>query len=82
MTASRVIPEVVPLHQVAKELGKSTHVLVSASSAGTFCPVVKVGAVWYVRTDLLREWFDRQHAVSQSTPESRQWMRRAAGGGA
>ena len=71
----RVIPEMVPLHRVAKELDKATHVLVSASRSGTFCPIVKVGAVWFVRRDELDSWFGRQHAVS---PEPGAMSRRLA----
>lgn len=76
------LPPMVPLHEVAKELGKQTNVLVSASRRGEFCPIVRVGAVWYVRRDLLNEWFNRQHAVSLSTPESRRWLRSQAGSAA
>lgn len=77
-----LLPELWPLHQVAKELGKATHVLVSASRDGTFPPLSRVGAVWYVKADLVREWFDRQHAVGSVTPEQRDRIRKAGRSGA
>lgn len=76
------LPPMVQLHEVAKELGKQTNVLVCASSRGEFPPIVKVGAVWYVRRDRLNEWFDRQHAPEAPTPERLQWVRQAAGSAA
>lgn len=72
------LPPVIPLHEVARELRKSTHVLVSASSAGTFPPIVRVGAIWFVRQDLLADWFGRQHAPAAVTPLQTAWVRQAA----
>lgn len=59
----RVLPEMVELHRVAKELRKASHVLVDASARGQFPPVVKVGAVWYVDRAKLADWFSRNHAT-------------------
>lgn len=64
-----LLPTMVPLHRVAKELGKATHVLVSASRAGTFAPLVKVGALWFVRQDELDAWFNRNHAAPTLTTD-------------
>lgn len=58
----RLLPESWPLHRIGKELGKATHVLVSASAAGKFPPVFPIGVVWHVRADLMLEWVNRQHA--------------------
>ena len=74
---SRLLPELWPLHQIAKELGKASHVLVSASQAGTFPPVIRIGALWFVKAELMREWIDRQHAASIVTPEQRDRIRAA-----
>lgn len=74
----RILPEMVPLHRVAKELGKATSVLVAASREGRFCPLVRVGAVWFVKLDEVKAWFDRQHAKSvQVTPADRERIRQA-----
>ena len=73
-----LLPEMWPLHKIAKELGKASHVLVTASRAGTFPPVVRVGALWFVQAEACRAWFDRQHAGED--PSSRDLDRiRAAG---
>lgn len=77
MAMASILPTLIPLRRVAKELGKSTHVLVSASAAGTFPPVVCVGAMWFVKAALLHEWFDQQHAESV-TPAHLERMRQAA----
>lgn len=71
------IPPMVPLHEVAKELGKVTHVLVTAARAGQFPPLVKVGAVWYVRKDQLDQWFQRNHATGGITPAQLERIRQA-----
>ena len=73
----RLLPELWPLHRIAKELGKATHVLVSASREGRFPPVIQIGAVWHVRADLMTEWVYRQHATSTVTPEQRDRIREA-----
>ena len=75
--AASLLPELWPLHKLAKELGKATHVLVSASRAGTFPPVVRVGAVWFVKADLVRAWFDGQHAAVSVTPAQQDRIRQA-----
>lgn len=62
-TLPRVLPEMVELHRIAKELRKASHVLVDASARGQFPPVVKVGAVWYVDRAKLADWFGRNHAT-------------------
>lgn len=49
----RITPPVVALHRVAAELGRGTQALVTASRRGDFAPLVKVGAVWFVRQDEL-----------------------------
>lgn len=76
-TETRLLPELWPLHRVAKELGKATHVLVDASRRGEFAPVIRVGAVWFVRADACREWFERQHAVATVTSGQRERIRQA-----
>ena len=73
----RLLPELWPLHQIAKELGKASHVLVDASRAGTFPPLVRVGALWFVKAELMREWIDRQHAAVTVTPGQRDRIRAA-----
>lgn len=81
MTDARLLPELWPLHLIGKELGKSTQVLVEASSRGEFPPVVRIGATWHVKADLMREWLERQHApqmVSQAHVERMQAAARAA----
>lgn len=75
----RLLPELWPLHRVARELGKATHVLVDASRRGDFCPIHKVGAVWFVRADAVREWFSRNHAAGATAAELTA-MRQAARG--
>lgn len=57
-----LLPEIWPLHKVAKELGKATHVLVSASAEGAFPPVFRIGAVWHVQAELVREWIEKNQA--------------------
>lgn len=79
---SRLLPELWPLHRVAKELGKATHVLVAASRAGQFPPVVKIGAVWHVRAELMTAWVNRQHATASVTAEQRERIRAAGRTGA
>ena len=74
---TRLLPELWPLHQIAKELGKASHVLVDASRTGTFPPVIRIGALWFVKADLMREWVDRQHAAATVTPEQRDRIRAA-----
>lgn len=76
----RLLPEQWPLHRVAKELGKATHVLVTASRQGTFPHVVKVGSVWYVNAAECSAWFDRQHATSSVTSLQRDRIRLAGRG--
>lgn len=78
--SERLLPEVWPLHQVAKELGKATHVLVEASSAGTFPPVFRIGAVWHVRAELMRAWINSQQAPAPATAEQRERVRAAGQG--
>lgn len=76
-----LLPELWPLRLVGKELGKATQVLVEASSRGEFPPVVRIGATWHVRADLMREWVQRQHApelVSQAHVARMQQAARAA----
>lgn len=65
----RLLPEMWPLHRVAKELDKASHVLVSASRNGTFPPIVRVGALWFVKADDVREWFSRNHAKVAPTAD-------------
>lgn len=77
MTTTNLLPELWPLHRLAKELGKATHVLVSASRAGQFPPIVRVGAVWFVKAELVRAWFDSQHAASTVTSQQRDRIRQA-----
>ncbi|MEO6593712.1 MAG: hypothetical protein ABIP94_03045 [Planctomycetota bacterium] len=72
----RLLPEMWPLHRVAKELGKATHVLVAASARGKFPPIVQVGAVWFVHAAAVREWVNRNHAVPISQGQ-RERIRRA-----
>ena len=73
-----LLPEMWPLHQIAKELGKASHVLVSASRNGTFPPVVKVGALWFVEAEKVRAWFGRNHAnENAATPADRDRIRKA-----
>ena len=74
---SSILPETVPLHLIAKELGQSTHVLVAASVRGEFPPLVRVGRVWRVRRDLLTEWFGKQHATNEITPAQSERIRQA-----
>lgn len=64
-----VIPEMVALSEVAKQLGKSSHVLVRASQRGKFVPLVRVGAKWYARAELLREWFAADHSSGPTPAE-------------
>lgn len=64
-----VIPEMVALSKVAKQLGKSSHVLVRASQRGEFVPLVRVGAKWYARVDLLHEWFAADHSAGPTPAE-------------
>lgn len=71
------LPPMVPLHEVAAELRKATHVLVSAAGRGEFAPVQRIGAVWYVRKDRLDEWFSRNHAEPCVTPAQKRRVRRA-----
>jgi hypothetical protein len=80
MATDRLLPELWPLHRIAKELGKSTHVLVDASTRGEFPSLVRFGAVWHVRADLMREWCDRQHAPAALTPGQIDQIRQAAQG--
>lgn len=75
--SDRLLPEMWPVHRIAKELGKAGHVLVTASRNGTFPPVVRVGALWFVKADHVREWFDKQHATGSVTPEQRDRIRQA-----
>lgn len=78
-----LLPEMWPLHKLAKELGKASHVLVTASRNGAFPPVVKVGALWFVEAEKVRDWFSRNHAADESSPADRDRIRqagRAAGG--
>lgn len=70
----------IPLHVVAKQLKKATHVLVSASRLGHFPPVVKVGHVWYVSADAVAAWFARQHATNDATEGQRDRIRQAGRG--
>jgi len=65
----RLLPELWPLHRVAKELGKASHVLVTAAQDGRFPPVYRVGALWFVRADDVRDWFSRNHATKASEAE-------------
>ena len=67
MTAP-LLPEMWPLHRIAKELGKASHVLVAASRSGTFPPVIRVGALWFVKAEEVRAWFDKNHAVDVASP--------------
>lgn len=70
MTArANLLPELWPLHRVAKELGKASHVLVTASRNGTFPPVFRVGALWFVKADDVRAWFSRNHAEAPATAD-------------
>lgn len=64
-----VIPEMMALSKVAKQLGKSSHVLVRASQRGEFVPLVRVGTKWYVRVDLLRQWFAADHSAGPTLAE-------------
>lgn len=73
----RLLPELWPLHRVAKELGKATHVLVAASREGRFPPVVQIGALWHVRADLMTAWVNGQHAGAGVSPEQRARIREA-----
>lgn len=72
-----LLPEMWPLHKVAKELGKASHVLVTAARNGTFPPVVKVGAVWFVEAEKCRDWFSRNHAADDVSPADRDRIRQA-----
>lgn len=76
-TVANLLPELWPLHRIAKELGKATHVLVDASSRGEFPPLVRIGAVWHVKADLMREWVDRNHAATTVTPAQIDQIRQA-----
>lgn len=66
-----LIPEMLPLHRVAGELNKATHILVAASRRGEFVPLVRVGSQWYVRADEVREWFASDHEHGPSRAETR-----------
>lgn len=58
----RLLPEHWRLADLARELGTTTHALVQASRRGEFVPVVQIGRCWFARADLVRAWFNRQHA--------------------
>lgn len=73
-----LLPELWELHKVARELGSSTQVLVEASSRGEFPPVVRIGAKWHVKADLMREWIERQHAPEQVSQAHVDRMKAAA----
>jgi len=75
--SDELLPELWPLHRIAKELGKATHVLVAASKAGTFPAIVRVGAVWFVKAELVRSWFNFQHAKPKVTPAQMERIRQA-----
>jgi hypothetical protein len=78
VTDQPIIPgDPVPLHRVAKQLGKATHVLVDASRRGEFPHVVKVGAVWYVSHDAVLVWFGKQHAHGTVSPAQQDRIRQA-----
>lgn len=64
-----IIPEMMALSKVAKQLGKSSHVLVRASQRGEFVPLVRVGTKWYARVDLLRQWFAADHSAGPTPAE-------------
>lgn len=78
--STRLLPEQWPLHRIAKELGKATHVLVAASRHGKFPHVVMVGNVWYVNAAECVAWFERQHAPSSVTQAQRDRIRQAGRG--
>ncbi|HEX5050370.1 MAG TPA: hypothetical protein VFZ65_01230, partial [Planctomycetota bacterium] len=58
-------------------LGKATHSLVAASKVGTFPPLVRVGAIWFVKASDVRAWFDRNHAAPAVTEAQRERIRQA-----
>lgn len=56
------LPDMTPMHLVAKRLGVHGHTLVEASARGEFVRLVRVGQRWYAPTAELQDWFARQHA--------------------
>lgn len=61
-----ILPKMLRLADVARELGVHGAQLVQASRHGTFVRLVRVGRLWFVPADELSEWVSRQHAEAPS----------------
>jgi hypothetical protein len=77
MVTDNLLPELWPLHRIAKQLGKATHVLVDASRRGEFPGIIRFGAVWYVKADSMRAWIEKNHAATTVTPAQIDQIRQA-----
>lgn len=78
---TKLLPEMWRLANVARELHVHSSTLVDASRRGRFPPVVRVGGVWMVQAESVREWFSRQHAAPLN-PGKRVAVKAALRGGA